>query len=799
MREGLHAARALDLTVGAGGDQSVESDAGFWRGFFDAVTDPQALQVVAVVVLVLVALLAFASLRRGLRRIDGRRRLVQYLDGVSLLAAGDPEVAVTLLREVVEADPQNVGARIAYGEALNQVGRHAEAHEQHLEAQESFGVEGPSIEAAIVRDLHAAGAEADALARVDAAVTRFPRDEALLRLAFELRSEAGLYTEALDAGRRLHSRRADPELARSLAMVAVRAGLHALGQRDQEAAKKQFREALRFDRDNRDAGRALAVLDGDVRKALLAPSVSPASRREKLLALEGKSTATTMATTTVTVLAPSSTQRENENAKKNTAEHKSEARDLATILSFFPEAVCATCGAAREGEPPSCPACGDASPPVFADAGLEDKIVDPKRVIDEIEQNELWFVQLCRRLVSGDTSAKAAIVAGGGRAIVPLLRLAQTSDDLGGPQSLLVEALVTIGQRDPEALLQARSLLVAEDKTQLESGNKLRALRPLGDVLAPVFRALGAPARASIAKLLALPSALADRDLRNLVIDYHVGLAELDAFEELGRRCAPVEIVRRLNQIPDEDLVPLFAQLPAGRSYLRDAILVDPSLDRPRALVQAALQSVVGDGRRLARFEDLFAVRGPGQRVLGLLVEALRRPATAKGAEALLENLRQEALEQLVAGFADPELATSTSPNSSTTEARSPTQLAAHARLILACGVEAADVLVRCFSSTPSEADDRVIALLAELGKAATAKLEASYKGKVGWLGAFASPGAKQSFSKHARACIARAIAATEGRAATKALQRLAHGETETELASLLHELLRQRDQGGRP
>ncbi|MCB9890056.1 MAG: hypothetical protein H6833_00225 [Planctomycetes bacterium] len=734
-------------------------------GVFDTLADPKTLQLLLVIAIVIALLVALWSLRRGLRRIEGRKRIVPYLDGVAALWSGDPEVAVKLLSDVVEADPANVGARIAYGEALERLGRHAEAHEQHVEANESFGVEGPGIELAIVRDLHAAGAEADALERVQSALARHPRDARLLRLAFEIQSEAGQYDAALDTGRRLLQRDGGQGLEKALAAVAVQGGLHALGRHDQDRATKFFRDALAFDRDNVDATRALSLMHGDARAALL-PGRLDGESPESLRAL------------------PSHAGDRNELAvaidQPGIAVPAMQRRTLAAILAFFPDAVCAKCGASRDSDVAICPSCGRSSRRVHADDGIDEELLDVRLALDEIEQNERWFQRLAERLVAGDNSVHTTLARGGTRALTALLRLAQQTQ--ANPD--LESTLVAIGRDRPQALLDVRAAATGESKrmlegsrTFLERASGIQSRRSVDDVLAPVFRALGPPAREAITDVLGQASAIADRGLRGLIVDYFVGLADLEAFDDLGRRFAPVEIVRRLNMTPDDSLVSLFEQLPAGRSFLRDAILADPALDRPRALVRASLSAGNRDSRNIVRWKELFAARGPGQRVLGFLVDALRSLETCATSEALLEHFRHEALERLVAAFADPEADVS--------------RLESHVRLLRAAGTESADALVRCFSSAPSEADERVIALLAELGKSATAKLEAAYRGKVGWLGAL---GAKRFLAKHPRACIARAIALTKGRGAEKALERLAAWESEPDLVSTIREFLRRRE-----
>lgn len=741
-------------------DAAVER--GFWRTVLDTLEDPTVLEIGAITLLVLALVLAFWSLRRNLRKLQGRRLLVKYLDGVQAQSAGDPELAAKLLHEVVEVDPENLGARLAYGEALSQLGRSAEAHEQHVEAQESFGASGPGIEIALIAQLRAAGEVHEALERAKRALEKFSKNEAILRLAWEVRSEAGLYEAALEVGRKLSTRRSDPLLRAGLASVAVQAGMRCLARKDREGAERLFREALGYEPQHAEAQSGLELLSGDARAALLPRALASSDAPLALPVPDPSARARLVETAAPGGEAPGQ-------------------RRLAAILSFFPDARCANCGASRVAAEAMCGACGSVGPAIFGEDGLDEELEDPALAIDEIEENDRWFTRLADALRRGDDSVHRALLEGGERAITPILRVAIASASNPELEALLVQ----LGRLHPGALLEARDTLAIESKRVLEGGRQLLerasglpSRRSVDDVLAPVFLSLGEPARDAIAEVLAQPTKIADRGVRGLVLDWFVGLADLDAFQELGRRFAPVEIVRRLNHTPADALVPLFETMPAGRSFLRDAILLDPALDRPRALVRAALRAGSRDAKALVRWRELFAARGPGQRVLGHLVSALRTPERAHDASTLLEGFKHEALEQMVSTFADPDV--------------EPAQLEVLARLIQSTGQDGAEALVRCFSSSPSEADDRVIEVIASIGKPAISKLESAYRGKVGWLGAI---GAKRFLARHPRGCIARAIAAISHRSAHRALERLASWESEPDLASLLRELMRRHEE----
>lgn len=701
-------------------------------GAIDFLQDPVFLEIVAITAGVAILLGALLRIRSSLHRLEGRRLLVKYLDGVEACLSGDPETAATVLGSVVDADPENVGARLALGDALYGAQRPVAAHQQHMEAREVFAAGGPQVDLALVKDLRAAGELAEALERVDAALAEHAKDEALLEEAWSLKSEAGAFEGALTAGRSLFQRRGGAKWRERLAGTAARAGMLALSRGEPERAADLFRESLGYDEHNREArtGRALIGSPDDL--PLLGEGVTDGP-----LMLTGADS------------------------------------PAARVLAIFPEAVCGVCGTPREGsagngEHARCPSCGDSLPAVYADAELADTLKDAEASVDEIEETDAWFRRLALLAREGDDGARRALIEGGGKALHPLLT---TLFESGDSQARLREIVVLLGQRDPEALIDARGTLKAQGRGMLD---RLTGRRDPDPALAPVFRRLGPAARECFTAVVNEAGGLADRGLRGLVVDYFVGLADLSAFEDLAARYAPVEIVRNLNRMPAEEVAPLIALLPEGPSFLADAILLDPALEQPNALVLAALQAPED---LQPRFAKVFAARGPGAHVLAALVHHLDEDQTRAKAEQLLTRFRADGLEHLVAAFADPDTPGSAHPSI--------------ARLIAACGEHAVPPLVRCFGSAPTEGDDRVVALLASLGEVAVTPLGAAYSNQSRWLGRV---GANLLRGRYTRSCIVRALGAIEGAVATKALGALAAEETDPELASLVREVRRRKE-----
>ncbi len=694
--------------------------------FLDLLEDPVFLQIVCLSIVALLVLWLILSIRSSLGKLQGRRLLVKYLGGLEASLAGDNEEAVTLLQAVVEADPENLGARLALGNAFFALERPADAHRHHMEAQQTFAAEGPRIQLSIVRDLRAAGEHADAVELVDEALDQHPKDEALLAEAFELKCEAGMFQDALIPGRRLFERNRDETFRGRLGATAARAGMLAIAHGERDEAARLFQESLGYDAENREAqtGRILASPEPDLAQL---PAPAPGGAGTALLA------------------------------------ESDVARISRSLLDFFPEAVCPRCRSPRSGE--SCATCGSEEPALYAESELERALRAPEEALDEIEENDAWFRRLAIAARSGDAEAAGRMLDGGAAALPSLLSVLLESGDQDGR---LRDVCVGLGREHPDALFRARAAHRAGHRGVLD---RLTGKADVDALLGPVFRRLGAPPRAHFDRLIRDSQALDERGLRGLVIDYYVGLADLAGFEELAARYSPVEVVRRLNKIPDSELAPLFSLLPEEASFLRSAILMDPALDRPAAIALALLRV---DGDALVRWRTLLTERGPGAQMLAELVLQLGDPNPGANIEAMLGAFLADAQEHLVAGFADPD--------------RNPAAKAALARLLHAAGPRIVPDVIRCFGSTPSELDARAMDLLVSFGDDAVPYLESEYREQVGWLGRL---GASRFRPKHPRSQICRALARIEGSAARKALKRLLKEESDAELASLLRELVR--------
>ena len=754
--------------------RSAAQSQGAWRSFLDWLEDPVVLEVAAISVGVLLVLWLLWSVRSSLTKLHGRRHIVKYLDGVEAALAGDHKMAAALLGEVVTADPENLGARLYLGDALRRLGRPVEAHRQHVEAREVSENDGPALQLRLIQDLHEAGESADALERLEDALERWPRDPELLEAGLEVYSSAGRFEDALKVGRSLQSISRDDARRERLASLACQVAYQRLQKGERESATRFFREALASDEQHELARIGLAIADpgrgeerGERLLSVAEELALPAGRADEALALANpdSSPSETRKALVTTIDAQLASDGDASPIERS-------ARGLQTIAGLLPSGRCTRCGAVRAASPGACPSCG-ALGKVAHDDDDDRELADAAALLDEIDENDAWFQALSERLLQGDNDAEHELRESGGRAL-PALLAAYVEGREAHDAERLLSLCVEIGRREPELLIEAQRAFANENRP------RLYRLLQRGDVdhaLGAVFRALGASVRPAFEAVLADPGGLADAGLRQLVLDYFVGLADAEAFEMLASRFSPVEIVRHLNGVPDDELVPLFGKLRAGRSFLREAILEDAALDRPAALVAAALAA---DGEAVEAWVALFKRRGPGTRVARALVQALEcEDDRAERAEVYLDRFARSGRELLVAAFADP-----------ASEARA---LPALERLLHSAGRAAIPELVQVFAANPTAVDDRTAALLTSFGELALKDLEAAYRGSAGWLGKL---GARLFRAKHPRTMILRTIAAIGGTKARLTLRRLQDAESDAELSSLIEQLLREK-QGG--
>ncbi len=698
-----------------------------WSEFRAFLQDPFVLGIVLALFVLLLLATAGWTIRSSLRRVRARRQIVRYLDGILAVRSGDPEAGEEALNLVLQEDPENVGARIAYGDALHALRRSEEAHRQHSEAKKVFGAKGKLVDRAIVDELRQARAALEALAEIDRAVREHPRDLELLRQAWLLKDEEGLHEEALVPGRKVWRRGGDPKDRARLARTAARAAREALRRGEFEKSESLLHEAASLDPD------CLEV-------RLLEFGLRAEGRAEKLLleTVDGE---------------PSGVGRG---------------------LDLFPAGVCPDCDAwlpSRTEGREACPSCGSERLPVYPHLDWAAELDDPEAVYDEVTRNESWYRRLCRRFAAGEEGLRAGLESGDVSAL-----------------AAVVAHLCEEG-RDPRILEIARGLAGKHPEGLLTIWNRGRPRNPwekwtrkglLQELCGDLVRSLGEAGKDVWLPLRDDPQALSDPGLRRLILEFHVGLADPGAFEELLGRFSPVEITRHLGRIPPEALAAILIHLPEEVGFLEESCLRDPSLGQDEAFVLALFEA---EEPALTRIRGLLQAKGARPGLVAALIRGLdRKGSAAERAAAVLEGFGREVVAWLVDAFTDPE-----TPPGRRERLRG---------LCLAQGAAAVEPLCRAFGSSVSAGDEAVIEVLVAIGEIGVPALREAYRKRRGWLGRLGLPVPQ---ARHPRACLIRALAGIPGEEAAEALQGILAEENDEELRALCGAELsrRRRREGG--
>lgn len=288
-----------------------------------------------------------------------------------------------------------------------------------------------------------------------------------------------------------------------------------------------------------------------------------------------------------------------------------------------------------------------------------------------------------------------------------------------------------------------------------------------GDALRVLLSALGAGAAATLQAQLGS----ADRGLRHVLIDVHLGMADVDVFEHVLDVVPLVDVVQRCNELPERVLVPLLAALPAGH-FAFEVLLPDGGFVRDAAVLRA-----IPEARAPLALEALLARRGAARSLCTVLVRALVEPDLAAVAGRLLDGFGEQALGPLVLAFADPGLSADV-------------RAAVRERLV-AAGASAVEPLCGCFGAHPTELDGDVVSVLAEIGDGAVPLLRDSCLDR-GLRARLPFVGGRRR-SAHRRAMVVRALGAIGSLQARAALTTLRAGESDPEvllrIAQALHRL----------
>lgn len=719
------------------------------------------------------------------RSVRSRQVLADYLLGAEQALHGDLDGAFARLSAVVQTDPENHYARLLLGKVLAERGEPEQAHQQHLCLKNAFGVDTTANELMLAQSLLAAGLPREAAAAAERALRVDERSAVGWDFVYRAHLQAGDFAAAATAGKHLLALLDDADggkkhaLRRDLARTFAQAGQGQLLRGDVGAARSLLQQARGLD-DGVDAVPLLAArLDASERGV---PAAAQA-----LLAAPSASTASAMSTSNSTSSARSDSASSasppaqlpanrptpgavvvastaSAASSSFAASRPSAALPMAPLHGLVPTSrwTCRACGTPLASEVTECPRCRAASPASLHEPQLVAELRSPTCTMDAIEVNDAHVQRLVQTLVGDDGKAReparAELLELRERAVPTLLRAAWQFG--GHAQDLAIATLQAMGPQIAKALFAASDELSAARLLPLGS-------RSPAHLVGRVVQGFDRSALPHVEPLFSS----AKPEHRKILIDFFLGLADLEQFQLVLERFPPVEILHRLNKA-DAAVLRRFLQVVPKGHFLAESLLLEPTFDRDAELLAAVPGSKQPD--------VLVAVllrRGVSRTLLKVLLQALGDPALADVAERVLGELGPGALEHALAAWADAE--------------RDDDERLRLARVLVRGGRKAAEQIVDEFGPEPSAADDALRSLLAQIGDAAVLALEAAYAHS-GWL-------EKVSIgliSRHTnrRVQIVLALRAIGSEAAFAALRRLADGERDANLRLRLQQALHGSD-----
>lgn len=715
--------------VVAGPQQPVAGDGSFWQWLLALGREPGVVEFLLTALVLGAVVLCWWRLARLVRNAQSRAALGDYLLGVEQALHGDLGGAHRRLAAVVARDPENHYARLLLGKVLAERGAPEEAHQQHVCLKTAFGIDSLDNELLLARSLLAAGLAREAADTAERALQRAPEQAAGWDFVYRARLQSSDLEPALAAGRRLlgllRDGTARRRFADDLASTLAAAGSERLQRGDAAGAAAMLQDARRLSAD------AVGV---PLLAARLEASTAGVPSTVQRLLTDGAATAALVPLGSAAAIAAPA------------------VLPMAALAGLEPPArfCCRACRAPLADAVAECPRCRAVRPATLREPRLVDELASPLQAMDAIDVNDAHVQRLVRRVLEGPGDGRAAarteLLELRELAVPQLLRAAWQQS--GTAQDAAVEVLRAMGPAI------APSLFAASDALQQER------LLPLGSrsPAALVGRIVQGFDRAALPHVQPL-FASARPEHRKILIDFFLGLADLDQFQLVLERFPPVEILHRLNKA-DGDVLRRFVQAVPRGHFVAETLLVEPTFDRDDELLAAIPGAADPDV-----LIGVLLRRGPTRGLGKVLVGALAEPSLAGVAERVLVELGPGMLEHVLVAFGDPEC--------------SPGERVRLARVLVLGGAAASALVVDCFGPEPTALDDELRAVLAGIGDAAVPVLQAAY-GHQGWLERVSIG----LISRHTnrRVQIIAALRAIGSGAALQALQVLADGERDANL-----------------
>ena len=732
--------------VGAAAEPAASS----W--LWDLARSPGFLETVVALVVFAALLIAWWRLSRLSERIKSRALLRDWFLGIEQALHGDSEGAEARLLRVLQADPENHYARLLLGNVHLQRGHPEKAHAEHLLLRDAFAVRGGDNSLHLAKALLAAGQPTEAAAAAAEAAKERPNDPDAHELWFRCLLQQGDFDAAVEVGERLvvranssrHGMRSHHDAARQrlsslrndVAHACCQAGAQQLWRGDRARAQALLRKA--------------ELLAADLPAVPLLAARIDASERGEARVVE----ALLQAGVPVVAIGNASS-----NLAATAASPTAQSPWLPRIASLLPthRFCCSRCNAPLPSGQGACATCLAEGSASIQEADLFVAVPAPDRLADALEANEAHIRRVCREATEdgdrqGSEAARLAVLELGARAVPQLLARATGR---GAAAERAMELLRLLGPETTPALLAAAE--------QMENDRLL----PDGGMLTnTVGRVVQGFDRSALPYVRSLFSS-AQRSQRKILIDYFLGLADMDEFQVVLERFPPIEILHRLGKA-EELALRRFLQAAKPDSFVLDVLLAEPMFERDVDVLRA-----IEGAQHPRALEALLARRGPSHSLTAALLEALETEPAHGPAFRILASFGQRAIEPLLSALGDPDRAAA---------ARSRI-----ADLLVSVGPSAVDRICQNFGAEPSELDDALRAVLVRIGDAAVDPMAAAYA-RPGWLERMTI--GLVTTGAHRRRQIARALCESGTRHAEAALSRLRATEQDAGLALQLDEAL---------
>ncbi|MBL8756736.1 MAG: hypothetical protein JNK15_25795 [Planctomycetes bacterium] len=667
-----------------GGDAAVPAPT-FWSWLADVGRAPGVVETALAMLVVGTAFLFWWRMAALVRDARSRTALSDYLLGVEQALHGDLDGAHRRLSEVVANDPENHFARLMLGKVLAERGEPELAHQQHVVLKTAFGLDSPDNDLMLAQSLLRAGLPREAGDAAQRALQKVPDQAAAWDFLYRARLQSGEFEAASTAGKRLLALLRDGKQRQALAVdlpaTLAQAGNERLRAGDAAGAATFLQEARRHD------GNAPTVLELAFR--LQAQTDGVAATVQALLA------------------APAATGGDLVPVGPAATPTRKEGLPLVGIGGIPPSRFhCRACQAPLPDRAAQCPRCLAVAPAVVGEPMLVDELASPVLAMDAIDVNDAHLQRLVQRATgaAGDDTvrakARAELLALRDVAVPAVLRAAWHGHGLD--QERAIEVLRAMGPAIAPVLFRASDDLGAERILPLGS-------RSPAAVVGRVVQGFDRSALPHVEPLFAS----AKPEHRKILIDFFLGLHDLEQFQLVLERFPPMEILHRLNKAESLVLRRFLQAVPRGH-FVAETLLREETFRRDDELLAA----IPGHPDR----EVLVAVmraRGPSRASLEVLVAGLATVELADVAELVLGELGPRALDHVLAAFADPE--------------QGERERRALQRVLVRYGAPAAAAVVDGFGPEPTASDDALRAILVGIGEAAVPVLQSAYE-KSGWL-----------------------------------------------------------------